>query len=220
MSIKIIAWYNELSERTRIFTIHLPERVALFQMKSTSQLGGSVITVSMWNTMDISIQTVSANHSQITVAVAGLAFTILLLAYPLFISRNEDVAINSKILSIGLAFFFFSLTFGPLSSFEYSVISGDKRPDTFLRVTWTFPSLTFGISVTTLFAGFVHIAGSYSSTGISIEESTNRIIKFTSNLIYFATVLFITRTNYKSLKILAPNFNVPSFNIWYCIGCW
>ncbi len=156
----------------------------------------------------IDIAKVSASHSNLTVAIAGLAFAILLLAYPLFLERSVDVTIDSQILSAGLVFFFFSLALGILASFQYSVMSGDLRETEPLMITWMFPSLAFGSSVITLFVGFVHIAHSFSSRTILLETDAQNLMNNTTQIVCATVLLLITRTGLESVRYLPNRGNV------------
>lgn len=150
----------------------------------------------------LDINTVSATHSQITIALAGLAFTILLLAYPILLVRSSETLVDSGRLSTALTFFFYSLAFGILASFEYSVLSGDMRDKTALMITWTFPSLSFAVSLMMLFSGFVHMTDSYSSTEVHLNPSSYSLIRMISVIAIFAPYFFILRTNVESLQLL------------------
>lgn len=150
----------------------------------------------------IDINLVSATHSQITIALAGLAFTILLLAYPILLIRSSETRVDSARLSTALTFFFYSLVFGILASYEYSVISGDLREKAELMIIWTFPSLSFGVSLIALFAGFVYMTDSYSSTEVRLDPSNHTLIRIVSIISIFAPIFFVLRTNIESLQLL------------------
>lgn len=149
----------------------------------------------------LDIRAVSAAHSQITIALAGLAFTILLLAYPILLVRSSEILVDSVRLSTALTFFFYSLVFGILASYEYSVLSGDMRSKAELMITWTFPSLSFAVSLMMLFSGFVHMTDSYSSAGINLNPSSYSLIRMISVIAIFAPFFYMVRTNVESLQL-------------------
>lgn len=166
----------------------------------------------------LDIKVVSATHSQITIALAGLAFTILLLAYPVLLVRSSDTPIDSVRLSTALTFFFYSLAFGILASYEYSVISGDLRVKEALMITWTFPSLSFGVSVMALFAGFVYMTDSYSSTEVHLDPSNHTLIRMVSIIAIFAPIFFVLRTNVESLQLLNLGRPIVALGGFYAIS--
>lgn len=119
-------------------------------------------------------------------------------------------------------FLFFSLAYGILASFEYGVLSGDSRDSDALMITWIFPSLSFASSIITLFAGFVFVAASYSTHGVSIDFPIQNLMRFAATIVSFAVLFFITRTITESIPLVsaetASNYDRDPSGIIVLIG--
>lgn len=150
----------------------------------------------------LDLRIVSTSHSEITIALSGLALTILLLTYPLFVAWSPESIVDPKLLGTSLTFFFFSLTFGLLASYEFSVISGDLREQNDLMIVWTFPTLSFAISIMTLFAGFVYMIESYAFIGVHRDSNAFSLMRLISTIAIFAGVFFLVRTNFEANLLL------------------
>ena len=102
------------------------------------------------------VSAVSGSHAAVTVSIAGLSLALLLVLPVFSADKNWKPEMGITIL-----FFFISMVFGLLASFEYSVLSGDKRSEMNRVITFIGPSVAFGIAVPTLFLGFLYAVDMY-----------------------------------------------------------
>ena len=101
------------------------------------------------------IKEISGSHAAVTVSIAGVSLAMLSVL-PLFTNEASRIFAKPQI-SFALLFFFVSFFFGLFASFAYSVVSGDARNEKYRLLAFMVPSVSFGISVSSLFLGFVYV---------------------------------------------------------------
>lgn len=136
------------------------------------------------------VRAVSGSHAEITVSIAGLSLALLLIL-PIFGGDSAFFQSSSKILP--LLFFFTSLVFGILASFEYSVMSGDKRSEPIRVMAFLGPSIAFGISIPLLLLGFIYVVRGYLD-GNETNHSIVSIMRSFSLLGLWASGILVSRT--------------------------
>lgn len=144
------------------------------------------------------VRAVSGSHAEVTVSIAGLSLALMLIL-PIFggnVSRTTTpVMMNS------LLFFFTSLVFGILSSFEYSVLSGDVRKEQDRIIAFLGPSVAFGVAVPTLFLGFIYVINAYLSNSASVLFALV-IMRYFTMLALWASGTLVVRTAIGSLQFV------------------
>jgi len=137
------------------------------------------------------VRDVSGSHAEVTVGIAGLALALLLII-PIFGSGELSLVSKSEIVN-AMLFFFFALGFGILASFTYSVLSGDVRDESDRLLSFLGPSVAFGVSVPTLFLGFLYVVIAYMPIESSLSFALSAMRLFSAMSLWASAVL-VTRT--------------------------
>ena len=167
------------------------------------------------------VRYVSSSHAEITVGIAGLALTLLLIV-PIFSGVGFSSAINMKAIANAMLFFFFALSFGIFASITYSVLSGDRREEIYRLLSFISPSVAFGVSGSTLFLGFWYIVVAYT-TKKSFFFTEVSIMRYVLGLALWLSFTLIARTIMETIihtgvLIISP-FNVKKIIVTLSFIC-
>ncbi len=157
------------------------------------------------------VKTVSSRHSAVTVSIAGLSLAMLLIL-PIFSTNKINFTSTIEILS-SLLFFFSSLIFGIIASFEYSVLSGDSRPEKYRIITFIGPSFSFGIAIPTLFLGFIFVVIAYFNEIPEAKYIAN-IMRAYVILSLWASGILVSRTILEAMTFVHDKENKKK-DAWY-----
>lgn len=177
---------------------------------------------------------VSGSHAEVTVGIAGLALALLLVLPIFgdlqeqescleqeqcqeeeLVDNNYDNSsadrhqekeqyYETPNFAVSLLFFFSSLLYGVLASFGYSVLSGDQRSERALLYGFLAPSVAFGVSVPTLFLGFVFII--YNFLGEYTEFIfVQNLLRWFMALSLWASAILVTRTIVETILFTQPD---------------
>lgn len=157
------------------------------------------------------VRAVSGSHAEVTVSIAGLSLAMLLIL-PIF---TDDAAIflaKPKVV-YSLIFFFSSLAYGVLASFEYSVLSGDARTENDRAMSFLGPSVAFGVSIPSLFLGFIYVIDAYLGDNLNVIFAINIMRSFVIISLWAAGVL-VSRTIIETLEFVNQNEKWNK-DVWY-----
>ena len=154
------------------------------------------------------VRAVSGSHAEVTVSIAGLSLA-LLLVLPVF---NVSGSWQPK-MGVSTLFFFTSLAFGILASFEYSVLSGDRRSEMNRLITFMGPSAAFGVAIPTLFLGFVYAVDMYlGAMDNSVVWLVMVVMRWFTLLALWSAGVLVARTAVEALQFLNGTWRETA---WY-----
>ncbi len=146
------------------------------------------------------VKIVSATHASVTASIAGLALTLLLIVPVL--GGVDLESFNNIFVSTSFLFFLFSMVFGIFASFVYSVVAGDTREERERIISFLGPSVSFGVSVSTLFLGFLYLLVAYHPRQTFIIG----IVRKVNILVLWSTGFFVSRTIKEALDLVGGKF--------------
>ena len=157
------------------------------------------------------VRAVSGSHAEVTVSIAGLSLAMLLIL-PIFTDDATIFLAKPKVI-YALIFFFASLAYGILASFEYSVLSGDARTESDRATAFLGPSVAFGVSIPSLFLGFIYVIDAYLGDNSNVVFAINIMRSFVIISLWAAGVL-VSRTIIETLAFVNQN-KKWSKDAWY-----